>query len=262
MKLQKNCWDVVYLERLELACDISKSADLAIIVMDVGKAHLCLVSGHMTREKAKIEQNIPHKRGGTGTTQYEKSINRFYNAIYTSIINHIDFNIIKVVILASTAILKDEVYDYIFTEALRTENKVIQSNKNKFMKVHVTNGHKGSIQEILQNETVLKSIGDLKAVKDVQLLQQFFRMIDTDPNRAYYGYNQVKRADESKAIDTLLITDTLFRNPDINERKRYVDLVESVKESNGNVCIFSSQHSSGEQLDQVYISLIYINMYK
>lgn len=221
--------------------------------MDVGKAHLCLVSGHMTREKAKIEQNIPHKRGGTGTTQYEKSINRFYNSIFNAIITHIDFNIIKVVILASAAILKDEVYDYIFTEALRTDNKIIQNNKNKFMKIHVTNGHKGAIQEILQNETVLKNIGDLKAVKDVQLLQQFFRMIDTDPNRAFYGYNQVKRADESKAIDTLLITDSLFRNPDINERKKYVHLVESVKESNGNICIFSSQHSSGEQLDQVLI---------
>ena len=37
----------------------------------------------------------------------------------------------------------------------------------------------------------------------------------------------------------LLITDELFRNIDFNKRRRYVDLVDSVKESGGEVRLFS-----------------------
>jgi protein pelota len=37
----------------------------------------------------------------------------------------------------------------------------------------------------------------------------------------------------------------------VTQRKRYVKLVESVKENNGVVKIFSSMHVSGEQLGQL-----------
>jgi len=53
------------------------------------------------------------------------------------------------------------------------------------------------------------------------------------------------------AIDTLLVTDELFRSQDIQVRRKYVDLVESVRENGGQVRVFSSLHVSGEKLGQV-----------
>lgn len=50
------------------------------------------------------------------------------------------------------------------------------------------------------------------------------------------------------AIETLLVTDDLFRSQDINTRKRFINLVESVRDNNGDAKIFSSLHVSGEQL--------------
>ncbi|CAF5134478.1 unnamed protein product, partial [Rotaria sp. Silwood1] len=49
----------------------------------------------------------------------------------------------------------------------------------------------------------------------------------------------------------LLITDELFRNIDFTKRRRYVQLVDSVKESGGIVRLFSSMHASGERLGQL-----------
>lgn len=76
-------------------------------------------------------------------------------------------------------------------------------------------------------------------------------MLQNEPARAYYGIRHVERANEAQAIETLLVTDSLFRSSDIQERKRYVKLVESVKDQNGTVKIFSSLHVSGEQLAQL-----------
>ena len=76
-------------------------------------------------------------------------------------------------------------------------------------------------------------------------------MIETNPDKAYYGYNHVQRANEELAIDSLMVTDELFRNSDVATRKQYVTLVESVRENGGKVYIFSSMHASGTQLQQV-----------
>jgi protein pelota len=76
-------------------------------------------------------------------------------------------------------------------------------------------------------------------------------MIDSDPDKAYYGYNHVRQANEELAIESLMVTDELFRSSDIATRKKYVQLVESVRENGGKVYLFSSLHVSGVQLNQL-----------
>ena len=77
------------------------------------------------------------------------------------------------------------------------------------------------------------------------------RLLDTNPDKAYYGYFHVQKANEELAIDSLLISDELFRSSDIVTRKKYVALVESVRERGGTVYVFSTMHVSGQQLQQV-----------
>ncbi|KAJ1372889.1 Protein pelota [Parelaphostrongylus tenuis] len=53
--------------------------------------------------------------------------------------------------------------------------------------------------------------------------------MSTEPDRAVYGYKHVNMANAEQAIDTLLLTDSLFRSQDLSTRKRYVALVEDVR---------------------------------
>jgi len=69
---------------------------------------------------------------------------------------------------------------------------------------------------------------DTKAVGEVQALADFFDMLTVQPDRAQYGLNHVKTAAESEAIESLLISDALFRHPDFKARRVFVDLVEMV----------------------------------
>lgn len=94
-------------------------------------------------------------------------------------------------------------------------------------------------------------MADTKAVEDVKALETFFAMLHQDQDRAYYSYKHVARANENMAIETLLITDELFRHQDLATRRKYVDLVESVRANGGVVRLFSSLHVSGEKLCQI-----------
>lgn len=57
----------------------------------------------------------------------------------------------------------------------------------------------------------------------------------------------VEKAVEAYAVETLLISDALFRSHDLEERMKYVRMVDSVRENMGTVRIFSSLHISGER---------------
>jgi protein pelota len=81
------------------------------------------------------------------------------------------------------------------------------------------------------------------------VLKQFKDMLTNDPARVSYGLKEVLRANENLAIQDLLIIDKLYRSNDYNERNKFVELIDNVKHSGGNVYKFSSLHISGEQLN-------------
>ena len=41
--IQKSVWDALYLERLEAACDMARTAEMAGVIMREGAAQLCLI---------------------------------------------------------------------------------------------------------------------------------------------------------------------------------------------------------------------------
>jgi len=62
ISIEKPSWDAIYLERIDEAVDPGKLAEIAVVVMQEGLAHLCLVTSAMTITKARIEKNIPKKK--------------------------------------------------------------------------------------------------------------------------------------------------------------------------------------------------------
>ena len=131
--IEKDCWDTILLERADTACNPSKYAEIAAVVMHNGLAHLCLITDYMTITRAKIEMSIPRKRAGNST--HGKQIVKFYEAIYQAILRHIDLKTVKVVLLASPGFVKDDFFTYLKTESVRNNERSLieQANRNKFV---------------------------------------------------------------------------------------------------------------------------------
>lgn len=244
--LIKDCWDTIYMERLKLACDVSKKADLAALVMQPGLAHLCLITSHMTVTRAKIEKSIPRKR--QGRSGHDKAIHQFYKACMYAIHQHIDFSIVKCVLVGSPGFYKNDFLKFCRENALKMEMKSLHVNLSKFVTCHSASGHKHDLKNVLENEDVQRVVQDTQAADEVRVLGDFFRLLNDAPDRAYYGFNHCMRANESNAIESLLVTDALFRSCDLKTRKQYVEMVESVRDNGGVVHVFSALHVSGEQL--------------
>ncbi|CAG8458065.1 91_t:CDS:10 [Ambispora gerdemannii] len=211
--LIKGEWDIIALERVEEACDVTKTADVAAVVLQEGLANVCLVTQNMTIVRQRIESPVPRKRKGS-VTNYEKGLYKFYEQVMQSIIRHVNFDVVKVVIIASPGFVKDQLFEYVFAEAV-------------------------------------SQLADTKYAQEMTTLDKFFKMLNDDPDRAFYGWEHVSKAGELGAIGTLMLSDELFRSADIATRKKYIELVKSIRSNGGKVLIFSSLHVSGENLNQL-----------
>ncbi|KAG8539862.1 hypothetical protein GDO81_020212, partial [Engystomops pustulosus] len=159
--------------------------------------------------------------------------------------------VVKVVLVASPGFVREQFCEFLFLRAVKQDLKTILENRGKFLQVHSSSGHKYSLTEVLCDPAVTSRLADTKAASEIKALGDFYKMLQHEPDRAFYGIKQVERANEALAIDTLLVTDELFRHQDVATRTRYVKLVDSVRENGGVVRIFSSLHVSGEQLNQL-----------
>ncbi|XP_065054604.1 protein pelota-like [Rhopilema esculentum] len=243
----KAYWDCIAIERVDTACDPTQHADLAAIVMQEGIAHVCLVTSCMTIVRAKIDVTIPRKRKGS-CSQHDKGLLKFYDTVIQAILRHVNFDVVKCVLVASPGFVKDQFCEYMFNQAAKLDQKVLLENKHRFVLSHASSGFKHSLKEVLADPSIANKLSDTKATGEVKALDAFFKMLQDEPAKAFYGFNQVSGANEAMAIETLLVTDELFRASDVATRRKYVNLVESVKENGGDVKIFSSLHVSGEQL--------------
>lgn len=248
--LRKDVWDSFALDVLQRASDPAASADLAVVLMQEGLAHILLVGKSMTITHSRIETSIPRKHG-PGIAGYESALNKFFENVLQAFLKYVDFNVVRCAVIASPGFTKDQFHRHLLLEAERRQLRPVIENKSRIILVHTTSGYKHSLREVLDAPNVMNMIKDTKAAQEVRALQDFFSMLSNDPDRACYGPKHVEVAHERMAVQTLLITDDLFRNADLAARRKYVNLVESVKDSGGSVHIFSSLHVSGEQLAQI-----------
>lgn len=54
-------------------------------------------------------------------------------------------------------------------------------------------------------------MADTKAAGEVKSLEAFYQILQVEPAKAFYGKNHVIKASEAQAVETLLISDNLFR---------------------------------------------------
>lgn len=145
LTLEKAEWDSVDLERVDLACDVTQSADVAAVLMQDGLAHICLITPNMTLVRSKIDVAIPRKRKGY-TQQHEKGLAKFYEAVIQAVLRHINFSVVKCVLVASPGFVKDHFFDYMLQQAVKMDQKAILENRGKFLLVHASSGFKHSLK--------------------------------------------------------------------------------------------------------------------
>ncbi|OIW11318.1 hypothetical protein TanjilG_20467 [Lupinus angustifolius] len=252
-EIRKKVWDCDAVEALRESAEKVSCAegDLVVVVMQQKHAEIYLLGKGVTTLCSKIE--------GSSLTSGRKASfkgpgNAFFREVFGSITKHVDFKLVKSVVIASDGSTKEEFRRFLLLEAKRLRMKSIEENKSRIVVVGLEcNNNKGNdhLKEVLGDSTVMNSIKDSKVGIEIRAMRELWDMVCNNSDRACYGPKSVESAEKMKAIETLLINDDVYRSNEIGTRKKYENLVKSVKESGGKVLVYSSMHVLAQQLQQL-----------
>jgi len=245
-------WDSVALDVVRDAIREDKEGVVPAVVMQEGMANICLITEHQTVLKQRVETSVPKKRAGRAG-DHDKGLEGFYRTTLDTLLRHVDIAEKRPLLLASPGFIAAGFQKYILDEASRTANKAVLGNKDNFIVIHSSSGHLHSLNEVLKSPEVLVKLKDTKYARETRLVDDFMTLLRKDDGRAWYGPGEVEKAVEKGAVGrgggVLLISNSLFRSQEIGTRKRWVTLVDKVKEEGGDARILSSDHESGKRLE-------------
>lgn len=248
--ITKSHWDSHAFQILQEAADVALKADAAAVIMDEGLAHVCLLSASMTLTLATVDSPVPRKTGAA-TAQRGKALTKFHDGVLAAMIQHIDFSKSKALIIASPGFVKDVFFEWLMAEAARRQLKQITGFREKILLIHSSAGHKHCLKEVMSDPSSAAALTSCKAMQETKAMQDFDNMMIQDDRRAVYGKSHVAAAVEMGAVQTLLITDGMFRTEVIEDRQHYVAMMDVVRGMGSTVLVLSTQHVSGERLQSL-----------
>ncbi|KAF3484088.1 translation release factor eRF1 [Arthroderma uncinatum] len=265
-------WDSMAIEMLKDAVDEGgkRRAEAVAVVMQEGLANICFIGQYQTVLKQKVELTIPRKR--QGGSDHDKSLSKFYQLTLDNLLRLIEFNsatgssvvttptsgsgsdtAAKPILLASPGFTAAGFQKHIQSVA-NTTTPSLKPLLQSLVVVHSSSGHIHSLNEVLQSPAVQARLANTKYARETALMDTFYTHLRKDTNKATYGPGEVESAVDQGAVGrgggVLLISNRLFRAPNVRERQRWVALVDRVRDvEGGEVRVLSSDHESGRRLD-------------
>jgi protein pelota len=225
LSIIKEKWKDEQLERIRSAIESSKRPDILIVTMEEGEAYIGALRDWGVEEIAVISRSY-----GKDLGSYRQE---FFGEVL-SVIKNIKF---EYVIIAGPGFTKDDFIKFLRERSPDLSDRIVKADISSV-------GSRGFI-EVLKRGVVEKIAGEIRIAKEAEYMERLLEGIAKGKNTVY-GKDEVVRAHEYGAIDTLLIADEYL----LRERENWdIDgLMRSVEDSGGKVVILSSDFEPGKQL--------------
>jgi protein pelota len=190
-----------------------------------------------------------------------QAISRFHSTLLETLLRALDISNPqststepRPLLLASPGFAAQNFLTYIKNYATSHTHKPLAALLPLITVTHSSSANLSALAEVLASPAVLSKLQDSKFARETQILDEFYTSLRRDDGRAWYGPKEVEKCVEKGAVGrgggVLLISNRLFRASDVGERKKWVALVDRVREvEGGEVRVLSEAHESGKRLE-------------
>jgi protein pelota len=244
-------WDSVAVEELKNALQADNTGEaIAAVVMQEGRANICLITDYRTVLKQSVDGAGPAK--GSGAAGKATSIRSFFEKVLSTMLRAVDFQSPRPLLLASPGFVAQNFRQYIADMGAQKGDKMLQRIARDAVIVNSSSGHVYALNEVLRSSAVQATMKAKKFSGETKAMDELFESLARDDGRAWYGVKPVELAVRDGAVGrgggVLLVNNSLFRSMDVAIRKRYVALVDKVRADGGVARILSADHESGQRL--------------
>jgi protein pelota len=214
-------WRPIDLERIDRAVKASVFDVVHILTIEEGEAELFRIRQYGPEGVVTITMGS----GKGGDTDSRA-------AFFERVSDHLD-GITGPLVIAGPGFIKDDFY-----AVLRRRNSPLAE---RAILMETRRIGAGAVQEVIGHAVLDRIAGDIQLGREVQLMDEFLaRMAKGLP--VAYGRAEVQMATDSGAVEQLLVSDSLIRDPVV------VHLMDRAELTRAQVTVFSSSFDPGKQL--------------
>lgn len=267
----------------------ARQSRIAAVVMQEGLANVCVVTENRTVLRQRVEAAVPRKagkgngggggRGGGGSVadQVDAAINSWFERILDALVRQTDvFGTTtsssgdsataksisgepKPLVLASPGFTAADFRAYLARTAAERRDKQLAAVVSSAIVVHSSSGHEHALAEVMRSPQLASLMQDARWAREARAVEELRARIRRDDGRAWYGESCVVKAVREGAVGrgggTLFLSSRVFDvtggEKGLAERKKWVDLVDAVRASGGEVLVLSKDHESGKSIESL-----------
>jgi protein pelota len=220
-------WKKYELDRLKEAERGSRREKVFVLILDERDAEFFVIREFGIETLGKIHCESRGKYTGEG-----KDVQNQYYKMIVDLISKKEGRIV----IAGPAFEKDNLYDYIKDKDQKLSKRiVVESTSN-------TSGQ--GVYELLTKGTLDKILLESRFAEETKAVDRFITEVSRKNGKATYGLDNVEKALDMKAVDELLVIDSLL----MDKRELIEHLLDKAERGKAKVMIVSHENEISQKL--------------
>jgi protein pelota len=104
------------------------------------------------------------------------------------------------------------------------------------------------INEALRSGVLIKTIKKLRVAEETEVVEEVLKRLGKGELDVTYGLEEVEKAEETGAVEKLVLADTVLRDSSDEKRLLMEELMKKVEQKNGSIIVVSTEHEAGAKL--------------
>lgn len=231
----KKEWPKHLLERLKRAGEAEKP----ILILAIDDEGFAIAETKQYGVEIKVEERfkLPGKLEAEKRTVATK---QYFNRVLGSL-NQLWALQHSPIVIVGVGFVKKDFVQFLGEESGEIHRSVVDVKS-------VNNGGTAGIYEALRSGVLLKAASHLRVVEESEIMEEVLKRLGTGESRVVYGFVDVENAVNLGAVEKLVVTDSLLRDSEDDQRLRLETLMREVERKNGSIVVVSTEHEAGAKL--------------
>lgn len=232
----KEKWAPYHIERLETAKKTSEKPVLIVAVDDEGYA-IAVTTQYGVDVKAEEHVKLP---GKLEAEKREAAFREYFQKVINSLRQILDVKSSPMAIIG-VGYVKNDFAKFLEKEAPEIAKSVLDVKG-------VNNSGVAGIYEALRSGVLAKTMKNLRVAEETMVVEEIFKRLGKGEHNVAYGLEEVQKAVEFGAVETLTLADTILRESPDEKRLLLEQLMKDVENKNGKIIVISTEHEAGAKL--------------
>lgn len=236
LTIVKKKWARHHVERLKRASKTSEKPVTIIAIDDEGYA-IATTKQYGVEVKAEERTKLPGKleaeKRSTAIKQYFRKASNSLRQVWTATRSPIT--------IIGVGFVKKDFAKFLQNEAIEIAKSVVDVKS-------VNNSGVAGIFEALRSGVLLKTMKHMRIVEETEVIEEVLKRLGKNKSNIAYGFENVKRAAELGAVETMVLADTMLRKASDEKRLLLEDLMKAVEQKGGKIMVVSTEHEAGVKL--------------